>query len=457
MTPFLGTGYPENWPTNQPIKTYLLLDTKVEIPYVGLGTVDDWIVVNGSARFPSGSACIFTSQVADISAPIWNPQGANSLALWDCGDCAGDNNFAYLSPFKVVQVLEVPVLKVDILDASKNETTTLKVAKWTNSFNAGPTVKDEFIASDDDKFYVRVNDQSKKGSGKISVKLSTDSAGTNYDDDATEIELLEESTNSGIFISTNMLMVSDNVDDDFTNPTVVADDIKNDRTHKIALGGKVKVQYPNTGTVVGEKEASVPPSLKAVDVNVIILRDKPAASNGVPVVTTTHVSNMWNIVKERYAQVGIAVNYTVSIQDPPSGVDLTDGLLVREAIYNHVLAAEAKALIAAYGTVGNNADIHIFYVNTVVVGEVRPYGSAVADYYYYPSENDYLYNIFINNAVNKPFTAAHELAHLLADDPESNEEFNVLFGPTSTANFPAATKRLNITQESTMRGNGHVQ
>ncbi len=110
----LGTGYPDDWPTNQPIKTYLLLDTKVEILNVGLGTVDDWIVVNGSARFPSGSACIYSSHIADISAPIWNPQGANSLALWDCGDCAGDNNFAYLSPFKVVHVLEVPLLKVDL-------------------------------------------------------------------------------------------------------------------------------------------------------------------------------------------------------------------------------------------------------------------------------------------------------------------------------------------------------
>ena len=108
----LGTGYPDGWPTNQPIKTYLLLGTKIEIPYVGLGTVDDWIEVNGTARFP-GSGEIYSSHVADIT-PVWNPQGANSLALWDCGDCAGDNNFAYLSPFKVVQILEVPSIIVDL-------------------------------------------------------------------------------------------------------------------------------------------------------------------------------------------------------------------------------------------------------------------------------------------------------------------------------------------------------
>ena len=92
-----------------------------------------------------------------------------------------------------------------------------------------------------------------------------------------------------------------------------------------------------------------------------------------------------------------------------------------------------------------------------MVGTAPAYGSAVADYYYYPSENDYLYNVFINNAANKPFNAAHELAHLLADGPHVSEEFNVLYESTSTANFSAATKRLDSTQESNMRGNAHAQ
>jgi hypothetical protein len=108
----LGTGYPERWPTNQPIKTYLLLDTKIDIPNVGPGTVDDWIEVNGTARFPSYGE-IYLYHVADISAPTWEPSGTNLLELWDCGDCAGPNDYAYLSPFKVVQVLEAPVLKVE--------------------------------------------------------------------------------------------------------------------------------------------------------------------------------------------------------------------------------------------------------------------------------------------------------------------------------------------------------
>ena len=79
---------------------------------VGSGTVDDWIFVNNSARFPA-TGSIYTQHVADIST-VWNPDGTNTLALWDCGDCAGTNNYAYLSPFSLIHVLDVPVLKVDL-------------------------------------------------------------------------------------------------------------------------------------------------------------------------------------------------------------------------------------------------------------------------------------------------------------------------------------------------------
>jgi hypothetical protein len=338
----------------------------------------------------------------------------------------------------------VRVLKVDFLDASKNETTSLKVGKWENSFNTGPTVKDEFIAPDDDKFYVRVNDQSKKGTGKVSVKLSTDSAGTDYDDDATEIELPEEPANSGIFISTNMLMVSDNV----------ADDTKNDRTHKIALGGKVKVQYPETGTVICEKEANVPPSLKTVDVNIIILRDKPLADGGTPVIAVSAVNTDWKLVRERYAQVGVTVNWSgPTIADPPSGVDLTDGFKIRDPMSANVLTAEARSLIAGLGTTNTTADIHVFYINSIQ----GALGTAVADYWYAPSEDSYLYNVVLG-ADRGLFDPAHELGHLLTDAGYGTgvAQVNLMYEATYTTNSVTTMKRINLDQETKIRGNAHV-
>jgi Zn-dependent peptidase ImmA (M78 family) len=113
-------------------------------------------------------------------------------------------------------------------------------------------------------------------------------------------------------------------------------------------------------------------------------------------------------------------------------------------------------LIGAYGTLGTNLDIHVFYVNVIKVGEGFAAGSAVADYWYDASENDYLYNIFINDATNKPFTAAHELAHLLADAPHESDRVNILYTPTSTVNVSTATKRFTSGQETSIRGNAHV-
>ena len=121
----LGTGYPPSWPQSQPIRTYLLFHNTVSIPSVGDGTIDDWIKVNGE-RFPA-SGSIYFNHVAEITAPIWNASGANTLELWDCGDCAGENNHAYLSPFTVLHVLEVPILSVNLEIDGVSESEELSV------------------------------------------------------------------------------------------------------------------------------------------------------------------------------------------------------------------------------------------------------------------------------------------------------------------------------------------
>jgi hypothetical protein len=349
---------------------------------------------------------------------------------------------------------------VDFLDASKNNPiSTLKVGKWQNAFNAGSpaTVKANFIDLDPDKFYVRVNDQSKKGTSKVSVMLSTDSDGTAYDDNATEIELNEEPANSGIFISASMLMVSDDVDDAYTG-----DDTKNDRTHKIALGGKVKVKYPEPGTVFCEKEAGVPPSQKTVSVNIIILR---TAIGGAPVIPVDTVSNFWKIVKERYAQVGVDIQWTEpTVLDPPAGVDLGDGFTATSSLMGTVLDNEAKSLITAYGTTNTTDDIHVFYVNQVkywtpILGWQSARGMAVADFAFDESEDPYTYNIFISNLTESPamgYTAAHELLHLLTNTGNlmNNETWRLLSITNGTG--VTDTRRITAAEEEVIRGNSHV-
>ena len=160
----LGTGLPERWPTNQPIQTCLLFETKVAIPMVGSGTVDDWIFVNNSARFPA-TGSIYTQHVADIST-VWNPDGTNTLALWDCGDCAGTNNYAYLSPFSLIHVLDVPVLSVGFVKLWETKNKANQIFNPTRKDDKSADGYQETDSSDDtlygihrEKLYLVSNEQ----------------------------------------------------------------------------------------------------------------------------------------------------------------------------------------------------------------------------------------------------------------------------------------------------------
>lgn len=358
---------------------------------------------------------------------------------------------------------EIAVITVCFLDDSKVETASLRVGKWTNAFHAGPSVKDDFISLDPDRFHIKVADQSKKGTGKVSVNLLSDSDGTDYDDDATEIELTEEPEDSGIFISTNMLLVSDDVDDDFTNATVVADDTKNDRTHKMALGGKAKAQYSCSGTIICEKDAKVLPLQKTVNINVVILRDKALSAGGVPVANPGTVSNHWRVACERYAQTGVKIAWGVSISDPPTGVDLSDGIAAVAVTNANHLSIETRSLISGLGTGTNNADFHAFYVSGLFwtnAPSLDPlYGIGIADYWFDPSEDGYLYNAIIDSATvadGKLFNPAHEIGHCLTDDvAHHGAAWNIMSMPTSTSNAPTGTKRFDNTQGGKIYNDTH--
>ncbi len=353
------------------------------------------------------------------------------------------------------------LVTIEFLDASEIAVSALKVGKWENAFNAGPpvTVKDHFIDLDPDRFRLRVRDLSRTGVGAVSVKLSTDSPGTAYDDPPTEIELYEDPPNSGVFYSTNLLLVSDTTDDVFTNPHVAPDNTLNDRTHRIALGGVVKVQYPANQPVM-EQIAHVPPDLRAIDVEIIILRDRPAVSNGVPVISVAEVDAFWTIARERYAQIGVDIRWTEPvIEDPPAGVDLFDGLTVMNTATSRTLAVEAKNLITALGTTNTINDIHVFYVNEVKMGLETLGGLAVAPYWFNPpTEQPYTFNIFISAFTQSPwggYAAAHELTHLTTDAAHQPFSWQLMHGTLETTGV-TGSRRLTEAEEIIIRGCSHV-
>jgi hypothetical protein len=193
-----------------------------------------------------------------------------------------------------------------------------------------------------------------------------------------------------------------------------------------------------------------------VDVNIVILN----GTNGQPVLSRSVVENHWKIVNERFAQVGVKVNWTIQNDhaNPPAGVDFINGFTIRDPLASSILAPEAKSLITGYGTTSTTADIHVFYVNWIQGGLA---GTSVGRYRYTASsESPYLDNIVIG-ANRYTFTPAHELGHLLINWGylgESIAKTNLMYEgqPFTVNNNVFAKKRLNVDQQKKIRDNAHV-
>jgi hypothetical protein len=290
-------------------------------------------------------------------------------------------------------------LAIEFLDKDKSPTKALRVGKWENAFEGNPAtgVKANFIDLDPDRFYVRVNDQTKKGAGKVSIFLSTDSAGTDYDDGPTEIELSEIETNGGIFLSKSLLLVSGSTDDLY-QVDGIADGAKNDRTYKVALNATVYSKHPS----FEHKVSAVANGNRTVTFHVNILK-----TNGTPVVTTASVEEDMRQVAERFAQMQINVAYTIAEPvDPPSGVDLSDG--IDEMPESVSITAEEEALLGVSALrTATDGDIEVYYVN-------RMSGTAFAESF--PAsvvDSQYKNSIIVGANRISYQTLAHEAGHLL--------------------------------------------
>jgi hypothetical protein len=325
--------------------------------------------------------------------------------------------------------LVATLLPVEVVDASKNSISKLKVGKMSEtgvlSGTGASAILD--IEKDSDRFYVRVKGGAALGG--ISVKVSTTdnpdhSTLTPYNDNATQMDLVADGADA---ISKSMLLVSDDVDDDHPVDSI-ADDATGDRTHKIQLGGNFKIEEIKIGTgawqTLGTK---VPVAVeKTVDVTTVILREKTQAAGGVELISQTVVTSFWKIANERYAQCGVRLNVThAGVKDPPTGVDLSSpGLKVTDSsgadllAGNGIVSQEAKDLITGLGTGASNADIHVFYVNTLTVAGGAAGGAAIADFAFAASEDSFTYNVVLSDPTLSPwggYAAAHELGHLLTN------------------------------------------
>ncbi len=362
--------------------------------------------------------------------------------------------------------------KIEFLDASDTVTSELAVAKWVNSFtsSSSSTLKTDFVDINADRFKIRVTDVSKKGDERLHVSLSTINGGTSYNDNADKIQLTETPADSGVFLSQAMMLMSDSADDSNNGARSVStwvddngvlqsnkkrnDNADHDRTHKTKLGGSVHIRYPDTGDMIAEGTANVPPIKKVV---VKIVR-----FNGVSPSTST-ISNRWALVEERFAQVGVEVEWSIlSAVNPGSGIDFDNNIasLVDASIVAQggaEMSPEAKLVVDHHRPNKNSAEVYVYYVKNLKVdgdtGADSAKGFAATRWHLKSADDLYGNNIFIDTT-HTHYVAAHELGHLLRDSiAHFTSNHSLMRAQPSTSSNYVGSKRLGTDSHSAIHAN----
>ena len=352
-----------------------------------------------------------------------------------------------------------PLLPVEVVDKDKNPISKLKVGKMSETgvlggMGTSPTLD---IDKDLDRFFVRVKNGAALGGISIKVSTTDNPDAADYNDNATQIDLVADGADA---ISKSMLLVADDVDDDYPVDGV-ADDATGDRTHKIQLGGNFKIEEIKIGTGAWQALNTQTPVTveKSVHLNIIRMAD---CNRG-------EIDADIKRAKERFAQVGIkfVIDSNVVKPVPLKKMQTTD---VNTAIIGPFAApvgVQVQALIDLFGTQSLD-DVHVFYCKSVT--DSANNNSIAGASYLEGSLSGTPYSKYGNNVLvasgAKLFTLAHELGHMLtnrwhfanpATDPSnySNGNYvvdhNLMKKGTSTQNLLDSTKRLYSDQGNWIR------
>lgn len=355
------------------------------------------------------------------------------------------------------------------------EMNSIKVSKMelalTLNKNGGIIIDEDLnIDNDLDRFYIRIPNGALDFQGKqVAIFLKTSNPDAEYNDDETRIDLTIDGDN---LITPSLILTSNDIDDDFTGDVEIgADDVLNDRTHKITVGGKLMVSKLLVKSGDSETEYLLDHELphsknKSVTLNFVILNDGTVNEQQ----AQTILERDFKVAKERYAQVGIEIlKGTVEIKPLPEGLLLPDGeLRVNPTTDVQKLHSDVKAIITAYGTNDKNDDIHVFYSPIDIVGgpnNASLEGVGLNKFFNKPEDEGYLSNVFIKPS-NWSTALSHEVAHVLTNDGHIDQldymnhpqmvEYgsilgtNIMKSPYTTDDVIGASRRFFRSQEKLM-------
>ena len=371
-------------------------------------------------------------------------------------------------------------------NASSTALSYLKVGKWENAFaptegGGAPTLKNNFIDLDPDRFTVRVVDNRYAQGGARDGQGKPQSNGAyNPTNDPTVVDklsvyvytsvdagawitLTEEGAGSGVFRSMTLLAVSNTVDDAYELDTV-RDGHEDDRTFKVELGHSDTANNILTaayevnpgGFLIKDIKA---PTEKVVKLHINILK----LANGTAVATPAVVATYVTAANEIYAQVGIRIELVGQMNEVNQpvngvGVDLSNGFsdFPDPTLNNNMIVPtdEEKSLLEANlrsPTVNNlSDDVEVYYVNYLTsnsLGEAFP-ASIVAN------------ASFADSVVSKGDThymvLAHEIAHLLLNNGDHLDgtvgvnKVNLMASPYQVSGLVTDSRRITAAQATTM-------
>ena len=381
----------------------------------------DWIIADVNNQTLSGlPGPVHYEKIKTITAP------ANSSLLIDVEISATNIADSTLPSYIAVGVLPLEIVSPQIgidgkeINGALSAPSELKISKMEQALtilkNAGEIVKKELnIDQDIDRFYVRILGGAHLGQNhNISVGIKSDSnPAEEYNDDSTEIDLHVRGAD---MLSKSLMLTSDNSDDDYAGLIEIgADDVNNDRTHLVQLGGIVKL---SNLTLNGDnylidfsKEIKLN---KKVLVNFVVLDDGIVNVQEIKDTITRDILT----ANERFAQVGIKIVKASEVVKPvPAGLSLTNNILrVDTPESSKILSTDAKTIITQCGTVGNVIDIHVVYVPYILKGGLSVGIDGITFNSYFDKVEDaaYLSNIFMTKALWSS-TLAHELTHILTE------------------------------------------
>ena len=309
------------------------------------------------------------------------------------------------------------------------KTTTLAIGTLENSFTLDPnrSLVADWVEADPDRFYIRITDSGLSGRGPVKARVWTDSEGTDYDDDVRsgtdpEVVELHEQGTTGVFTSKSMLLTSNDGDDGHSVDSIT-DNHKNDRTRKIALGGKLKIEY------LGHKTApTYTPDIEAVAPieKTVKLKFWAATINNVQV-DRDDIPRDFKRIQETMAQSGIAVTrhpQIVRFTESGVGIELDDGIDTNGLTPTN----EARVLFdwIAQSSQRGSDEVSVIYVNyfaSLASGGGTDRSPALSYFPKFISTAKYTNHILVAQDFRLDYAPSHELLHILLDAEHDDHPF----------------------------------